>query len=79
MAMNDGISDLVPKAMDLIPLDVIGCGCQDVKNCSCPNDGGGCRNGFCFCPLSGRLEFEERRCHPAYPTSKESPHLRRTN
>eukprot|EP00095_Tigriopus_kingsejongensis_P008100 maker-scaffold590_size129399-snap-gene-0.33 protein:Tk08100 transcript:maker-scaffold590_size129399-snap-gene-0.33-mRNA-1 annotation:"tyrosine-protein kinase transmembrane receptor ror" len=54
-----------------IPLDVIGCGCVDPKNCACPRDGGGCRNGFCFCPLTGQLEYDERRCHPAYGKSEE--------
>ena len=30
----------------------------------------GCMNGFCFCTHDGRLEFEERRCHPAYEHSE---------
>ncbi|TRY61610.1 hypothetical protein TCAL_03205, partial [Tigriopus californicus] len=68
MAMSELRPDLVP--FNTIPLDVIGCGCQDAKNCSCPSDGGGCRNGFCFCPSSGRLEFEDRRCHPAFQNSE---------
>lgn len=50
-------------------LDVRKCGCRDPSNCRCPHDGGGCLNGFCFC-TDGTLEYEERRCHPAYVTSK---------
>ncbi len=52
----------------LVALDVVGCGCAEGEDCSCPADGGGCMNGFCFC-TDGRLEYEERRCHPAYEHS----------
>ena len=56
--------------------DFLTCGCADPNNCQCPDDGGGCMNGFCFCSQNGRLEYEQRRCHPAYDNSnsKEREH-----
>ena len=69
MALADTPSERTPyPGLDEVAyaVDVLSCGCPDPANCRCPADGGGCRNGFCFCTHDSRLEYDERRCHPAY-------------